>query len=126
MFTHFTSTTVHTNYLLSPLIISGFMRKNESEQVANALRNFGFKLNVVDASHSFYNATTTIKGSETLPLNQTYNPEEKRKIIGDTFMRVTEREIRNLNLRPEDMFVAQGTLRPGEISFSQNGFDFFG
>jgi hypothetical protein len=30
-------------------------------------------------------------------------------------MRVAEAELRKLNLNPEEMFVAQGTLRPGNI-----------
>jgi GMP synthase (glutamine-hydrolysing) len=42
-------------------------------------------------------------------------PEEKRKIIGDTFMRVAEKAVAQFNLRPEDVFLAQGTLRPDLI-----------
>ncbi len=45
----------------------------------------------------------------------TVNPEVKRKIIGDTFMRVSEKAICDLNLRPDDVFLAQGTLRPDLI-----------
>ena len=42
-------------------------------------------------------------------------PEEKRKIIGDTFMRVAEKAIAKFNLQPEEVFLAQGTLRPDLI-----------
>ena len=42
-------------------------------------------------------------------------PEEKRKIIGDTFMRVAEKAVAQFNLKPEDVFLAQGTLRPDLI-----------
>jgi GMP synthase (glutamine-hydrolysing) len=42
-------------------------------------------------------------------------PEEKRKIIGDTFMRVAEAALRDLHLQPEDVYLAQGTLRPDLI-----------
>lgn len=42
-------------------------------------------------------------------------PEEKRKIIGDTFVRLADSIIRDLNLNPEDVFLGQGTLRPDLI-----------
>lgn len=48
-------------------------------------------------------------------LCQTMNPEEKRKIIGDVFVRVANDVITELNLRPEEVFLAQGTLRPDLI-----------
>lgn len=55
------------------------------------------KCSVVNASHTFYNGTTTLPISEedrtprkriSKTLNMTTNPEEKRKIIGDTFVKV--------------------------------------
>jgi len=39
----------------------------------------------------------------------------KRKIIGDTFMRVSEREIKKFGLEMSNCFLAQGTLRPDLI-----------
>lgn len=54
---------------------------------------------VVNAAHTFYNGTTTLPISEedrtprkriSKTLNMTTNPEEKRKIIGDTFVKVRE------------------------------------
>jgi len=107
-------------------IDNGFMRKEESKKVAEALQKFGLKLHVLDASRTFYTASTKIripnKGTQanpefydSKPLDQTYNPEEKRKIIGDTFIRVTESETKQMNLRDENLFFAQGTLRPDLI-----------
>lgn len=55
---------------------------------------------VVNAAHTFYNGTTTLPISEedrtprkriSKTLNMTTNPEEKRKIIGDTFVKVSTR-----------------------------------
>jgi GMP synthase (glutamine-hydrolysing) len=89
------------------------MRKDESKKVMEALKVLGLNLNVVDASDTFAAATTQLRGVTTEPLHATVHPEEKRKIIGDTFMRVAEEEIRRLKLDPKEMFVAQGTLRPG-------------
>jgi hypothetical protein len=44
-------------------------------------------------------------------LVRSHRPEQKRRIIGDTFMRVADVAIKDLNLKPEDVFLAQGTLR---------------
>ena len=52
---------------------------------------------VVRAAHTFYNGKTYVncdpndpnsRKRRTNTLNTTVNPEEKRKIIGDTFMKV--------------------------------------
>lgn len=42
------------------------------------------------ASETFYNAQTVIDGEVSERLCETIRPEVKRKIIGDTFMAVTE------------------------------------
>ena len=53
---------------------------------------------VVNASHTFYTASTNVPVDEdssvlrkrrTKALNTTVNPEDKRRIIGDTFIRVS-------------------------------------
>ncbi|KAJ8357824.1 hypothetical protein SKAU_G00206180 [Synaphobranchus kaupii] len=105
-------------------IDNGFMRKRESQSVEEALTKLGIKLRVVKAAHTFYNGTTTLPISEedTTPrkrisktLNSTTNPEEKRKIIGDTFVKVANEVIEEMDLKPEEVYLAQGTLRPDLI-----------
>ncbi|KAA8593913.1 hypothetical protein FQN60_004747 [Etheostoma spectabile] len=105
-------------------IDNGFMRKRESLSVEEALTKLGIKLKVVNAAHTFYNGTTTLPISEedrtprkriSKTLNMTTNPEEKRKIIGDTFVKVANEVIGEMNLKPEEVFLAQGTLRPDLI-----------
>ncbi|KAG7226110.1 hypothetical protein INR49_018721 [Caranx melampygus] len=105
-------------------IDNGFMRKRESQSVEEALTKLGIKLKVVNAAHTFYNGTTTLPISEedrtprkriSKTLNMTTNPEEKRKIIGDTFVKVANEVIGEMNLKPEEVFLAQGTLRPDLI-----------
>ena len=102
-------------------IDNGFMRYKESEVVEKSLEVLGLRLQVIDASERFYNATTEIKkrGTEetytTQKLKDTVLPEEKRKIIGDTFMHVANDAIKALNLKPENVYLAQGTLRPDLI-----------
>lgn len=79
-------------------IDTGMMRKNESDEVVINLKNLGSEnLLCIDAKERFL-----------LPLAGIVDPEEKRKIIGDTFIRVQEEEIaRHL---PPQYFLAQGTL----------------
>jgi len=96
------------------------MRKEESLKVEKALEILGLHLKVVDASETFTKSTTNIKGKVTKALGETVHPEEKRKIIGDTFMHVAEQAIASwgLDLKPDDVFLAQGTLRPDLIESS--------
>ena len=51
-----------------------------------------------------------VKKHLTKSLNQTVQPEEKRKIIGDTFMKVADEALKELKLDPNDTFLAQGDL----------------
>jgi len=79
-------------------IDTGMMRKGESAQVALTLEAFGAEnLYLINASSDFLP-----------PLKGVTDPEEKRRIIGDTFIRVQEREVNNRNIR--DSLLAQGTL----------------
>ncbi|XP_041377694.1 GMP synthase [glutamine-hydrolyzing]-like isoform X2 [Gigantopelta aegis] len=105
-------------------IDNGFMRKNESRQVEESLCGIGLKVKVIQAAHTFYNGTTTVaidknnpnsRKRKTNTLNTTTNPEEKRKIIGDTFMKVANEIVENMNLKPQDVYLGQGTLRPDLI-----------
>eukprot|EP01103_Thecamoeba_quadrilineata_P003559 TRINITY_DN13320_c0_g1_i1.p1 TRINITY_DN13320_c0_g1~~TRINITY_DN13320_c0_g1_i1.p1 ORF type:complete len:704 (-),score=143.31 TRINITY_DN13320_c0_g1_i1:10-2076(-) len=94
-------------------IDNGFMREGESKLVKASLEALGIKLQVVDAGPIFFQAR--LDNISVLRLCETTDPETKRKIIGDTFMRVAEEEIRKLGLKAEDVFLAQGTLRPDLI-----------
>lgn len=96
-------------------IDSGFMRKNESALVEKALGVLGLNLKVINAEQTFLNATTEINGKRTKKLFETTNPEEKRKIIGDTFITVAQQAIEELGLSADDVVLAQGTLRPDLI-----------
>ncbi|KAL7305490.1 hypothetical protein TKK_0002227 [Trichogramma kaykai] len=48
-------------------------------------------------------------------LCSTTNPEEKRKIIGDVFVQTANEAMEELGLKPEEVFLGQGTLRPDLI-----------
>ncbi|XP_063243087.1 GMP synthase [glutamine-hydrolyzing] isoform X2 [Bacillus rossius redtenbacheri] len=103
-------------------IDNGFMRKNESQKVAQSLGKLGLRLKVVNAAHQFLLGSTTIpmeidprRSKFTKMLCMVTNPEEKRKIIGDVFVRVANDVIAELNLTPEEVLLGQGTLRPDLI-----------
>jgi GMP synthase (glutamine-hydrolysing) len=77
---------------------TGLMRKGESQEVGEALRRLGARhLHLVDASGEFLEALRGVS-----------DPEEKRRRIGDLFIRVQEASIAKAGLSNE--FLAQGTL----------------
>ncbi len=79
-------------------IDTGLMRKNETDEVTESLRQLGAtNLYIVHAEDVFLQALAGFS-----------EPEEKRRIIGDLFMTVQEREIAQHHVA--DSFLAQGTL----------------
>lgn len=85
-------------------IDNGLMRKGESAAVLDMLRAMGLgeHLHFVDASEDFLGALSGLT-----------EPEAKRRAIGDTFVRVFEREAERLDLRQH--LLAQGTIYPDTI-----------
>ncbi|XP_060868418.1 GMP synthase [glutamine-hydrolyzing] [Metopolophium dirhodum] len=103
-------------------IDNGFMRLGESEQVMKSLNALGLDVKAVNATFDFKYGTTILPDLHVSnrtrispPLCQTSNPEEKRKIIGDVFVKTADKFLKTLNLSSEDVFLAQGTLRPDLI-----------
>lgn len=94
---------------------NGFMRLDESKKVKRSLAALGLNLRVVDAGEDFFGGTTMVDGKTVGPLRTVTSPELKRKIIGDTFMKVAQKEVSRLGLDPDEVFLAQGTLRPDLI-----------
>ena len=88
--------------LLGIFVNNGFLRKNEFEKVLETLRN-NLHLNVrgIDASQRFLNLLAGV-----------VDPEKKRKLIGNEFIRVFEEEARALD---SVEFLVQGTLYPDVI-----------
>lgn len=96
-------------------IDNGFMRLNESVKVKEALEMVGLRPMIVDAQETFYNATIQMDGEWTPPLMQVVHPEIKRKIIGDTFIKVAQDAMREIAPDLSRMYLGQGTLRPDLI-----------
>lgn len=96
-------------------IDTGFMRLHESDAVLEALGEAGIDVEVIEAADHFYQTSTTDKNGQQLPvLTEAYEPEHKRKNIGDGFMVLRERIIAEYGLA-DDVVLAQGSLRPDLI-----------
>lgn len=86
-------------------IDNGFMRKNESQNVANAYRKFGFDNFIVeDASESFLHAVKKL-----------IDPQKKRMAIGENFIAVRNSIVEKQHLDESNWLLAQGTLYPDII-----------
>ncbi|MFO8173997.1 MAG: glutamine-hydrolyzing GMP synthase [Longimicrobiales bacterium] len=85
-------------------IDNGLMRKDESAQVLDLFREMELDehLHFVDASETFLDA-----------LVDAVEPEQKRRIIGDTFVKVFQAKARELQI--EDHLLGQGTIYPDTI-----------
>ncbi|MEJ7561682.1 MAG: glutamine-hydrolyzing GMP synthase [Ilumatobacteraceae bacterium] len=81
---------------------TGLMRHGESDQVVETFRrNMGIELIHADAADRFFDALVGV-----------VDPEEKRKVIGEQFIRVFEQHTGGLT---EAEFLVQGTLYPDLI-----------
>lgn len=84
---------------------TGLMREGEREQVEKAFKqHMGGKLHIVDASHTFFEKLAGVT-----------DPEQKRKIIGETFIRVFEAKAKEIGKLP---FLVQGTIYPDVVESS--------
>ncbi len=91
--------------LVAVFVDTGLLRTNEGEQVASAFRgNLHAELIAVDASNEFLSA---LKGVT--------EPEQKRKIVGEKFIRVFEGQAKQLG---QPKFLVQGTIYPDVVESS--------
>jgi GMP synthase (glutamine-hydrolysing) len=83
----------------------GLARKEDSSHIEKLQQNIGLSIRIVDASQEFLSALQGVS-----------DPEEKRKIIGKTFIDVFEREKKELEKTQGKIeFLVQGTLYPDVI-----------
>jgi GMP synthase (glutamine-hydrolysing) len=83
------------------LVDHGLMRAHERQQVVDAFAHLGIRVHAVDAADLFLARLAGVT-----------DPEEKRKIIGRTFIEVFEKEALSI---PDARYLAQGTLYPDVI-----------
>lgn len=86
--------------LFAVYVDNGLMRKGETEEVEGMLKDMGINYLIADASSEFFEA---LKGVS--------DPERKRKIIGERFIRVFERQAKEFGAE----FLVQGTIAPDWI-----------
>ena len=87
---------------------TGFMRKGETDEVREMFKEMGIELQVVDASERFFNS-----------LDGVTDPEKKRKVIGEQFIRVFEEEQANCGAK----YLVQGTIAPDWIESGEGERD---
>jgi len=85
---------------VSVFVDTGYMRKNEPETIKEVAGKAGLNLRFIDAREEYYAA---LKGVS--------EPERKRKIIGERFIRIFER----IAKEEKAEFLGQGTLAPDWI-----------
>jgi GMP synthase (glutamine-hydrolysing) len=88
------------NNLLGIFVDHGLLRKGEAQEVEDYFRAMNFPFKKVDASRLFLER---LRGVE--------DPEEKRRIVGHTFIEVFERESRDFGAE----LLLQGTLYPDVV-----------
>ncbi len=84
--------------LISIYVDTGLMRKGETERIRELFADIN--LHVVEAGEEFFEA---LKG--------VIDPEEKRKVIGEKFIRIFEREAK----KTQASYLLQGTIYPDVI-----------
>jgi len=94
--------------LLAVYVDTGYMRKNETENIDNILEETGVNHVVIDAREEFYNAMEGV-----------VDPEEKRKIIGNKFIEVFEKEAEKFDAD----YLVQGTIAPDWIESGDDNRD---
>ena len=91
--------------LVTVFVDTGMLRKGEAEQVAATLRDqMQVELIAVEAGREFVEA-----------LRGVTEPEQKRKIIGEKFIRIFEAQARQLG---SPRFLVQGTIYPDVVESS--------
>lgn len=91
--------------LVGVFVDTGLLRLGEAEQVMNTLhRRMGMEVIAVDARQEFLEA-----------LRGVTDPEQKRKVVGEKFIRIFEAQARALG---SPRFLVQGTIYPDVVESS--------
>jgi GMP synthase (glutamine-hydrolysing) len=86
--------------LIAVHVDTGYMRKNESENVRKTMYEMGLNHRFIDAHKEFYAA-----------LRYVHDPEMKRRIIGEKFIRIFE----EVAEEEDASYLVQGTIAPDWI-----------
>jgi len=86
--------------LIAVHVDTGYMRKNESINVEKMMKDMRLNYRFIDASKEYYDALKDVE-----------DPEKKRKIIGEKFIRIFEKEAEKEKIE----YLIQGTIAPDWI-----------
>jgi len=86
--------------LIAVHVDTGYMRKNESKNVEKMMKDMGLNYCFIDASKQYYEALKNVE-----------DPEKKRKIIGEKFIRLFEKAAEKEKIE----YLIQGTIAPDWI-----------
>ncbi|MEA3458042.1 MAG: glutamine-hydrolyzing GMP synthase [Candidatus Thermoplasmatota archaeon] len=86
--------------LIAVNVDTGYMRKNEPETIKKLMEEMELNYRVIDASDKYYKALKGVR-----------NPEKKRKIIGELFIRLFEKVADDEKIE----YLVQGTIAPDWI-----------
>jgi GMP synthase (glutamine-hydrolysing) len=96
------------NKLAAVFVDTGLLRAGERQQVEAAFRrSLGTRLVVADEIETFFDALQGVS-----------EPEQKRRIIGETFIRTFEAHARSLERQGRPRFLVQGTIYPDVVESS--------
>jgi len=91
--------------LVAVFVDTGLLRKGEAEQVVSVFREqMGAELIAVDAEEDYFEVLAGVT-----------EPEQKRKIVGEKFIRIFEEQARGLG---QPKFLMQGTIYPDVVESS--------
>lgn len=94
--------------LLAIYVDTGYMRKNETEKMDSILEEMDVNHKIIDAREEFYEEMEGVS-----------DPEEKRKIIGNKFIEIFEREAEKFGAD----YLVQGTIAPDWIESGDENRD---
>ena len=91
--------------LVAVFVDTGLLRKGEGEQVVSVFRKqMGAELVAVDAAEQYFQALSGVT-----------EPEQKRRIVGEKFIRIFEEQAKQLR---QPKFLMQGTIYPDVVESS--------
>jgi GMP synthase (glutamine-hydrolysing) len=91
--------------LVAVFVDTGLLREGEGEQVVTVFREqMGAELVAVDAEEQYFQALSSVT-----------EPEQKRRIVGEKFIRIFEEQARQLG---QPRFLMQGTIYPDVVESS--------
>lgn len=94
--------------LTAVYVDTGLMRKGETEQVKKTAEQVGINLTVIEAKKEFLDGLKDVE-----------DPEKKRKIIGELFVRIFEKQAKKTGAT----YLIQGTIAPDWIESGGMGRD---